>query len=198
MGLVSLKLAAVVDHFNASPIQHKCFSELNLWCFCLACSVWKLYHRFSSTPTCTPARAAILTGQSPWNHGMLGYGAVAPVYPFEMPVALAALGYAFFSHLSPPHSRKVETEGGLLICFAWVSPEYGFPTCSVTPRRQSARTTLAGTPAGTCLHSTLKQTLAMLGLERHTATSKLPAGFRWRQISRYTTKLRGRVTTNVS
>ena len=48
---------------------------------------------FSSTPTCTPARAAILTGQSPWNHGMLGYGNVAPVYPFEMPVALSALGY---------------------------------------------------------------------------------------------------------
>ena len=48
---------------------------------------------FSSTPTCTPARAALLTGQSPWNHGMLGYGAVAPVYPFEMPVALRSLGY---------------------------------------------------------------------------------------------------------
>jgi len=48
---------------------------------------------FSSTPTCTPARAAILTGQSPWNHGMLGYGTVAPVYPFEMPVALQTLGY---------------------------------------------------------------------------------------------------------
>eukprot|EP00729_Bicosta_minor_P027116 gene27116-30401_t len=48
---------------------------------------------FSSTPTCTPARAAILTGQSPWNHGMLGYGNVAPVYPFEMPVALQSLGY---------------------------------------------------------------------------------------------------------
>jgi hypothetical protein len=35
----------------------------------------------SSTPTCTPARAAILTGQSPWNHGMLGYGEVRARFP---------------------------------------------------------------------------------------------------------------------
>jgi arylsulfatase A-like enzyme len=48
---------------------------------------------YSSTPTCTPARAALLTGQSPWSHGMLGYGRVAEHYPIEMPRLLREAGY---------------------------------------------------------------------------------------------------------
>ena len=50
-------------------------------------------YAFSSTPTCTPARAAILTGLSPWYHGMLGYGAIASHYDYEMPHVLADGGY---------------------------------------------------------------------------------------------------------
>lgn len=50
-------------------------------------------HAYSSTPSCTPARAGILTGQSPWHHGMLGYGRVALTYPHEMPKMLRDAGY---------------------------------------------------------------------------------------------------------
>ena len=48
---------------------------------------------YSSTPSCTPARGALLTGLSPWGHGQLGYGKVAEAYPFEKAKAMNAAGY---------------------------------------------------------------------------------------------------------
>ena len=51
---------------------------------------------YSSTPTCTPARSALLTGLAPWRHGMLGYGRVAEKYPLELPRALREAGYYTF------------------------------------------------------------------------------------------------------
>ena len=40
----------------------------------LAASGYLFTSAYSSTPSSTPARAGLLTGCSPWRHGMLGYG----------------------------------------------------------------------------------------------------------------------------
>ena len=48
---------------------------------------------YSTTPSCTPARAALLTGMGPWNNGMLGYTRVGEKYPVEMPRVLSEAGY---------------------------------------------------------------------------------------------------------
>lgn len=51
---------------------------------------------YSTTPSSTPARAALLTGMSPWHHGMLGYGKVARQYKYELPRMLRESGYYTF------------------------------------------------------------------------------------------------------
>lgn len=51
---------------------------------------------YSSAPSSTPARSGLLTGLSPWHHGMLGYGKVAEQYKYEMPQMLRNLGYYTF------------------------------------------------------------------------------------------------------
>ncbi|NQT88246.1 arylsulfatase [bacterium] len=48
---------------------------------------------YSAVPSCTPARAGLLTGLSPWHHGMLGYSRVARRYRNEMPRMLREAGY---------------------------------------------------------------------------------------------------------
>lgn len=49
---------------------------------------------YSTTPTCTPARSALLTGLGPWSHGMLGMTRMATKpYPVEKASALAQAGY---------------------------------------------------------------------------------------------------------
>ena len=72
---------------------------------------------YSSTPSCTPARSALLTGLSPWHHGMIGYGRVADKYPFELPQALRDAGYYLFGigkmHWYP--QKKLRGYHGILV-----------------------------------------------------------------------------------
>ena len=62
---------------------------------------------YTSTPTCTPARAAILTGQKPWNHGSLGAVSVANVYPFEMYVGSCRVVPCCVAHNAMLNTAKV-------------------------------------------------------------------------------------------
>lgn len=70
-------------------------------------------HAYSSTPTCTPARSGILTGCSPWRHGMVGFGKVAQQYPVELPRMLKAAGYYTHAvgklHYTPQHNFRFDS-----------------------------------------------------------------------------------------
>ncbi len=72
---------------------------------------------YSSTPSCTPARSGLLTGLSPWNHGMLGYGRPSLSYPTEMPRVMKAAGYYTFAigklHYAP--QRNLHGYDGALL-----------------------------------------------------------------------------------
>lgn len=49
---------------------------------------------YTAAPSSTPARAGLLTGLSPWHHGLLGYSSrIAEHYRYEMPQMLRDLGY---------------------------------------------------------------------------------------------------------
>jgi len=51
-------------------------------------------HAYTSVPSCTPARAGILTGMDQWNHGRLTMTGADPLeYPATLPGELAKAGY---------------------------------------------------------------------------------------------------------
>jgi arylsulfatase len=54
----------------------------------------RFQNAYTCTPSCTPARSALMTGLGPWRHGMLGMTNMATnPYPMEKAAALAAAGY---------------------------------------------------------------------------------------------------------
>ena len=48
---------------------------------------------YSSLPSCLPARTSLLTGKSPWHHGMLGYRPIPPRFTHEKPRMFSEAGY---------------------------------------------------------------------------------------------------------
>ena len=52
---------------------------------------------YSASPTCLPARAALLTGMGPWKNGLLSYAPIATKYTYEMPQMLRDAGYYTFA-----------------------------------------------------------------------------------------------------
>jgi arylsulfatase A-like enzyme len=52
---------------------------------------------YSSVPSCTPARACLLTGLNPWHNGLLSWGRIARKYKYEMPRMIRQAGYYTYS-----------------------------------------------------------------------------------------------------
>lgn len=48
---------------------------------------------YTSLPSCLPARASLLTGMSPWGHGVLQYAPMAAEYRYEKPRMFTGAGY---------------------------------------------------------------------------------------------------------
>ena len=68
-------------------------------------------HGYSSTPSSTPARAGLLTGQAPWHHGLIGYVPfIAPEYPVQLPQLMTDVGYYSYGigkmHWHPQRSLR--------------------------------------------------------------------------------------------
>lgn len=66
---------------------------------------------YTSAPSSTPARAALLTGQSPWHHGLIGYNNfIAPEYPNQLPQLMTDAGYYSYGigkmHWHPQRSLR--------------------------------------------------------------------------------------------
>ena len=63
---------------------------------------------YSSSPSCLPARAALLTGMSPWGHGSLGYVPIPERYAQEMPRTFTEAGWRTCAigknHFTPPRN----------------------------------------------------------------------------------------------
>jgi arylsulfatase len=104
-------LLLVTDQF-----RHDAFSPIttpNLYQFASRHNVTMFENAYASTPTCTPARAGLLTGKSPWNHGMLSYGRYTDCdkYPTTLPHMLSQLANYSTTAVGKNHFGPTNTQG---------------------------------------------------------------------------------------
>jgi len=89
MNLPQVVLLLVTDQFRYDAfnptVTPNLYHKLSL-----AANATTFTNAYTSTPVCTPARASLLTGKSPWAHGMLGYGFTVNCekYPTTLPFVL--------------------------------------------------------------------------------------------------------------
>ncbi|WP_298063715.1 arylsulfatase [uncultured Rikenella sp.] len=77
----------------------------------LAADGVRFVNGYTSAPSSTPARAGLLTGQSPWHHGLIGYVPhIAPEYPNQLPQLMTDAGYYSYGigkmHWHPQRSLR--------------------------------------------------------------------------------------------
>lgn len=66
---------------------------------------------YCAVPSCTPARTSLLTGLTPWHHGMLGYmNNIAQYYRLTLPQFFSEMGYDTVvsgkNHFGPPRNTQ--------------------------------------------------------------------------------------------
>lgn len=88
--MVQRALPQLILLFVTDQFRHDAFQPLitpNLYQLSLEANATTFTNAYSSTPTCTPARSSLLTGKSPWAHGMLGYANTVNCqnYPTTLP-----------------------------------------------------------------------------------------------------------------
>ena len=86
---------------------------------------------YASVPSCLPARTAILTGKSPWAHGVLGYYDPLESYEYELPKMFTNAGYRTHAvgknHFYP--MRNTHGYESVLLEEGWHSVIEGQPKC---------------------------------------------------------------------
>jgi len=123
---------------------------------------------YSASPTCLPARAALITGMGPWKNGLLSYAPIATKYKYEMPQMLRDAGYYTFAtgklHFKPIGGYELNVKSSELdnskfmhgfheikLCEGWGHPQNAY---NIWFKENAPDLTIDGTGLGATDHRT--------------------------------------------